>query len=160
MMKRSLRDLLMPHLVVYLDVPHDIVLKRIKQRNRPFEVKSQVFSEPFLQYFENSYKQLIKQMESKSEVLVYDWSENGDIDPLVENIEHLDFDTPAKIRNKFKDWYLYPEMEWRYFRKLYADERETMIANITNTIHLDVPEVFMSTEDQIIYDRVMSEVLF
>lgn len=45
-----------PHLVIYLDIPVDIVQKRIKSRNRDWEVNSPVLNEKYLSTIEKYYK--------------------------------------------------------------------------------------------------------
>ena len=52
-----------PHLVIYLDVPVNIVQKRIKERNRDWEVNSPVLTEKYLSTIDRCYKQkFLKEM--------------------------------------------------------------------------------------------------
>jgi len=46
-----------PHLVIYLDVPVPVIQKRIKERNFPHEVNSEVFKQQYLSDMEYFYKQ-------------------------------------------------------------------------------------------------------
>jgi len=46
-----------PHLVIYLDVPVPVIQKRIKERDFPHEVNSEVFKQQYLSDMEYFYKQ-------------------------------------------------------------------------------------------------------
>lgn len=48
----------------------------------------------------------------KSEVLVYDWSEGGNAEVIVEDIERLDFDNYAADSPKIQDWCYSREQYW------------------------------------------------
>ena len=93
-----------PHLIIYLDVPVDIVQKRIKERNREWEVNSPALSEKYLSTIEKYYKKnFLRDMSVKSEIMVYDWSNFGDVEVVVEDIERIDF-TLNPYEKKFEDW--------------------------------------------------------
>lgn len=47
-----------------------------------------------------------------SELLVYDWSESGDTEVVVEDIERLDFEKYGKNDLKMSDWQLPDEDSW------------------------------------------------
>lgn len=119
-------ELLHPHLVIYLDVPAEKVLEKIKQRNNPIESKSTAMNLDYLKLMEKHYKREYLQQvtyvafpfsivfiiiyieticSEHSELMVYDWTTEGDVDIIVEDIERIDF-TPSNDRLdlKFKDW--------------------------------------------------------
>jgi NADH dehydrogenase (ubiquinone) 1 alpha subcomplex subunit 10 len=103
-----------PHLVIYLDVPVKIVKERIQKRNDANEVKSTVFTEAYLNDIENIYKQqYLKDISTHAELLVYDWSDFGETEVVVEDIERIQFDRFEKHDPKMKDWRL-PPQEWAW----------------------------------------------
>ena len=52
-----------PHLVVYLDIPVDVALQRIKERGLTHEVNSTALTPEFMSHMEQVYKQqYLKQM--------------------------------------------------------------------------------------------------
>jgi NADH dehydrogenase (ubiquinone) 1 alpha subcomplex subunit 10 len=110
----TISELMKPHLVIYLDVPVKEVQNRLKKRNLDHEVKSKVFTETYLQDIENNYKQqYLKDISSHAELLVYDWSNYGESEVVVEDIERIDFDRFEKHDPKMKDWRL-PPQEWAW----------------------------------------------
>lgn len=55
-----------------------------------------------------------------SELLVYDWSEEGDPEVVVEDIERIDFDKYDSQDPKMKDWKQYSEEDWAILRNRYV----------------------------------------
>jgi NADH dehydrogenase (ubiquinone) 1 alpha subcomplex subunit 10 len=53
----TIKELMKPHLVIYLDVPVPLVQQRIKERNIPHEVNSKTFTSQYLTDMEYFYKQ-------------------------------------------------------------------------------------------------------
>lgn len=49
-------------------------------------------------------------------MLVYDWSEEGDMDVVIEDIERIDFDNYDQLSSKFKDWNIAYEEDWAELR--------------------------------------------
>lgn len=157
--KASIYELLRPHLIIYLEAPAHVVRKKILERNRPFEVNSEVLSEPFLECFEEHYRKIINDLSDHSELLVYDWSKAGDYEIIVEDIEAIDFDNYERFAKKMSDWYFYEETEWNEVRRKYANDHDILLRNITNVLHLDVPEVFTEALDQLEYEAVLEEMM-
>ncbi|XP_022079961.1 NADH dehydrogenase [ubiquinone] 1 alpha subcomplex subunit 10, mitochondrial-like [Acanthaster planci] len=86
----SLYRLRPPHLVIYLDAPVDVLQKRIKERGK--ETEAEIPSE-YLQHIEDGYKnRFLPQISETSEVLRYDWTDYGDIDLVVDEIQMLKFE--------------------------------------------------------------------
>lgn len=52
-----------------------------------------------------------------SELLIYDWSDGGDVEVVVEDIERLDIDSYTDYDEKMKDWRLKYLDEWNDARK-------------------------------------------
>jgi len=49
---------------------------------------------------------------NRSEVLVYDWSEGGDAEVIVEDLERLDIDNYDENDPKIQDWSYSREQYW------------------------------------------------
>nr|CAD7196672.1 unnamed protein product [Timema douglasi] len=115
--QNTITELMRPHLVVYLDVPAAVVAERIKQRNLPYEVNSKLMNEKYLANIEELYKQrYLKEISTHAELLIYDWSNYGDIETVVEDIERVDFDCFGKYDPKMKDWRIFTTWEWNEAR--------------------------------------------
>lgn len=54
--KTTMKELLRPHLVIYLDVPVPKVQEKIKQRGLPHEVNSKALTTSYLTNMEDFYK--------------------------------------------------------------------------------------------------------
>ncbi|CAD5233568.1 unnamed protein product [Bursaphelenchus xylophilus] len=79
-----------PHIVVYLDCEIPELVQRIKQRNQDGEAG--VVDEKYLQTIKESHKDSLKEYKEHSKILTYDWTEPGDPDSIVEDIERVDCD--------------------------------------------------------------------
>lgn len=53
-----------------------------------------------------------------AELLVYDWSQGGDVEVVVEDIERINFDRFDKHDEKMEDWRLDDEEDWAIARNL------------------------------------------
>lgn len=84
-------SLLQPHLVIYLDVPVPQVLENIKKRNAPFEVQSEAMTNvSYLKDLEYFYKhEFLNQIGKHAELLIYDWSNGGEVELVIEDIERM-----------------------------------------------------------------------
>jgi len=108
--------LLKPHLVIYLDTPVDVVTANLKKRGQGEE---KTLTPQFLETMEESYKlKFLRDIETHAELLVYDWSRNGNPEVVVEDIERINFDSfEEDIHNeKMKDWRVRDDdmrAEWR-----------------------------------------------
>lgn len=88
--KNTIEELFKPHLVVYLDVPVDTVKQRVAARKLDGEAGSKVISDAYLKDIDYFYKQeYLKDISVSSELLVYDWSEGGETEIVVEDIERI-----------------------------------------------------------------------
>lgn len=65
--------------------------QNIKKRNQHNEASSPVFKDnKFLEIMENTYKRdFLKEISTHSELLVYDWSNGGEVDLVVDDIERI-----------------------------------------------------------------------
>nr|CAD7437472.1 unnamed protein product [Timema bartmani] len=145
--QNTITELMRPHLVVYLDVPAAVVAERIKQRNIPYEVNSKLMNEKYLANIEELYKQrYLKEISTHAELLVYDWSNYGDIETVVEDIERVDFDCFGKYDPKMKDWRIFTTWEWNEARMKYTTDKHFLM-NLLNVPRLDVPELLIDGHD-------------
>lgn len=157
MRNNALFALWRPHLVVYLDVPVEETRKRIEARNRPHEKDSLVSTPAYLQSLENTYKKdILKDISSHSEVLIYDWSKGGDSEIVVEDIERVNFDQYGPYDLKMKDWRRYDKWDWNNSRQKFTHNQQELCQYL-NVPAFNVPEILVDGGDNKIYDIVMSE---
>jgi len=153
--KNTIRELLRPHLVLYLDVPVPKVIENIKKRNISYEVNSQAMNPNYLQALEYAYKhEYLKQIGTHSELLIYDWSNGGDVEVVVEDIERIDFNKYDDQDPQLKDWDLQNEEDWACMRNYYCD-RKDFIMTYMNVPRYDVPELVTDAEDIFEYRQVL-----
>lgn len=137
----TITELMRPHLVIYLDVSVARIKDNIKKRNIDYEVKSKVFSDQYLNDIEVGYKQrFLKDVAAHAELLVYDWTEGGETEVVVEDIERIDFDRFGHYDQKMKDWRIMTEWEWCEKRMEYTSDKSD-IMNYCNIPRFDVPEL-------------------
>ncbi|KAK7078403.1 Ndufa10p [Halocaridina rubra] len=151
--KMTVPELMRPHLVIYLDCPVDVCLQKIKKRNLPHEVNSPVYTPEYLTNMETIYKQqYLKQMSNHARILVYDWSEEGDAEVVVEDIERVNFELD-KHDPLFDDWKLEDEWSWCGKRIAYTKNKNYIMLwmNVPDT---SVKELVVSAEDEIRFNRV------
>ncbi|XP_050450758.1 NADH dehydrogenase [ubiquinone] 1 alpha subcomplex subunit 10, mitochondrial [Cataglyphis hispanica] len=136
--------MLRPHVIVYLDVPVDAVKEKIKKRCIPYEINSNVLTSEYLLDIENIYKHdYLKNVITHSHVLVYDWTNEGDICTIVEDMEMLNFDYDKKDK-KMSDWRFETVQELRTKRELYANRYFLHIDYMRN--ETTVPELHYTAE--------------
>ncbi|XP_051171979.1 NADH dehydrogenase [ubiquinone] 1 alpha subcomplex subunit 10, mitochondrial isoform X2 [Leptopilina boulardi] len=124
---RSLFELMRPHLCIYLDAPVSVVQEKIKKRNNPAEVNSKVLNEKFLSDLEYQYKfNFLKSLSEHSHILIYDYSNGGDFEVIIEDIETLNFDV-VKNAKRFEDWDLRTSEHWISKRKWYSECEHILI---------------------------------
>lgn len=88
--QNTIGELLRPHLAIYLDVPVAKTMENLKKRNNEWEAKSPALTEKFLTDMETVYKQeYLKEVSVHAEMLIYDWTEGGDVEVVVEDIERI-----------------------------------------------------------------------
>jgi NADH dehydrogenase (ubiquinone) 1 alpha subcomplex subunit 10 len=136
-----------PHLLIYLDVPVETCLERVKQRNIPYEVKSKAMTTEYLGLLEDSYKNLyLPEITKHAELIVYDWSNYGDMDLVVEDLEKLDFQPYEARGEKMEDWRMYIESDYDDKRRLYTNNQEYEILCNFHLAEYDTPSLCMPDE--------------
>ena len=115
MRNMTIDAILRPNLIIYLDAPTDVVQSKIRARSKtshPWEANSPVWQNS--DYVDEVYQRMLKKQylpvaAESSYVLQYDWSEGGDIEVVVEDIERLQMDYHDKYDKQQKDWRLHTE---------------------------------------------------
>lgn len=94
-----------------------------------------------------------------AELLVYDWSEGGDVEVVVEDIESIDFDRFEKHDKKLKDWRFGKEWDLCEERILYTDNKKLLMSYF-NVPKFDAPELLLSGEETLKLKDVYNSVSF
>lgn len=143
----TITEILKPHLVIYLDVPVSKIMDNIKKRGNDHEVRSKVFNDQYLNDMERIYKQqYLKEITQHAELLVYDWTNGGETEVVVEDIERIDFDNFDHYDPKMKDWRMANEWEYCEMRARFTYEKPDLM-NYFNIPRFDVPELTTEPED-------------
>jgi len=150
----TIDELMRPHLAIYLDMPVTKSLEKIKERGRDYEINSKANSASFLTKLEESYKRnYLKQVSIHSELLIYDWSDGGDVEVVVEDIERIDFDKYTLYDERMKDWRLPKEQAWADQRMKYTNDKHQLM-ELFNICRLDAPELMASGNDCEVFNQV------
>ncbi|XP_071451167.1 NADH dehydrogenase [ubiquinone] 1 alpha subcomplex subunit 10, mitochondrial [Hetaerina americana] len=153
--ENTIHELLKPHLVIYLDIPVNVVKDNIKKRNYPHEVQSKALTDEYLKQIENGYKRnYLKDISEHAELMVYDWSQGGDVEVVVEDIERINFDRFDKYDKKMKDWRIVKEWDWAALRTKYTSNLSELMAYFNVPIY-DVPELLIDAHDLKVKEDVM-----
>ncbi|KAL7301016.1 hypothetical protein TKK_0006288 [Trichogramma kaykai] len=154
----SLHFYLKPHLIIYLDVPVEKTLQNIKNRGRKEEQNSPVITEKYLSNLEENYKRdYLSKISEHSLMLIYDWSQGGDTEVVVEDIENLNFDDYDELDVKLQDWRFTGGWIWKVHTKHYTYDRDQYLHNL-DIMRTDVPEICASGNDIEVWDDVWAEV--
>ncbi|XP_047101221.1 NADH dehydrogenase [ubiquinone] 1 alpha subcomplex subunit 10, mitochondrial [Schistocerca piceifrons] len=153
--RNTISELLEPHLVIYLDVPPAAVRQKVEARKLPHERNSPVYKGDFLEHLEEAYKQrFLQEISNHAQLLVYDWSEGGDVEVVVEDIERVDMDQSDKHDPKFHDWKeLAAEWEWTEARTLYTNQKDDLMC-FFNVPRFDCPELNVDPYDAKKYEEL------
>ncbi|CAH1391616.1 unnamed protein product [Nezara viridula] len=154
--KNTIRELLRPHLVIFLDAPVNKIKEKIKRRALSHEQNSPALTDQYLQDLEDIYKtEYLAKVSSYAELLMYDWSEEGDVEVVVEDIERIDFEGYTVYDEKFTDWFIGKEQNWAEARNRYADKKGQLMHGL-NVPFLDAPELIAPGEDMATYYNVVN----
>jgi len=136
-MRMSMHMLMRPNLYIYLDAPVDHVIKNIQNRGNEWDKNSPVWTNK--RYLSDIYNELkrnfLKEQQTHSRVLVYDWTEPGDMEIVVEDIEALEFDYLEQWDEQQKDWRLETEelINIERFKFCNHHERHQVLNQLRNT---------------------------
>lgn len=147
-------ELLRPHLVIYLDVPPELVKEKIKKKGNPHEVNSKVFTTKFLTDLETAYKEkYLKELKVHSEILIYDWSNEGNLMDVLRNIENTDLDSYKKP--KLADWVFNSVSD--IYEKIVLYQDKTRIINVMyDNMEVPPPRLYWTSEENEAYDTVLN----
>jgi len=121
-----LQKLLRPNIIIYLDAPIDVVQEKQRERGEtthPWLKNSPVFNntEYLKMVYEDGFKNdYLNKASAYSKVLTYDWSEGGDTEVVVEDIERLNLDYFDKYDKQQSDWRMFKEDMYCAHRTLYT----------------------------------------
>jgi len=96
-------------------------------------------------------------MEKHAEVLIYDWSNFGDVETVVEDIERIDFDRFTKYESKLCDWTRENEWEWHTLRRFYTNEKRKIL-DFASIYRPKVKEVFHPGNEVEEYEELMEKI--
>jgi len=151
--RQGLHFLLRPHVVLYLDAPVETVMKNIKERNNPWDKDSPVWTNK--RYLNDIYnekkRRYLMETQRHSHVLVYDWTNKGDVDVIVDDIEHLECDWTDEYDDLMRDWTVNrSEKRSMLMRELYCNRlyRQNMLfAMMDNEDFFETPQLFYDPHD-------------
>lgn len=130
--------------------------EKIKKRGIPHEVNSKVLTKEYLTDIEDGYKQIyLKDIMEHSHVLIYDWTEEGDIMTVIDDIEELNFDI-YKEHGKMSDWIFETTQELR-IKRTYLQDRHYLHLDYCS-LDFKVPEMTFSPEEAIEQDNLYNTV--
>ncbi|XP_043499572.1 NADH dehydrogenase [ubiquinone] 1 alpha subcomplex subunit 10, mitochondrial [Polistes fuscatus] len=137
-----------PSLVIYLDIPVDVVKEKIQKRALPYEASSEVLTTKYLTDIETTYKeQYLPNISDHSYLLMYDWTNGGNIEDVIDDIEKIEFEFDIKNPDREKDWTFLNLSDLEEKRQLYDHvNRPYIIAESARLLH-EFPEMFHRGED-------------
>jgi len=122
---------------------------------QPHEVNSKVLTKKYLQEIEDQYKnKYLPEASKASEVLIYDWSNYGDIEDVVEDIERLEMDDWDPHLEKFEDWNLWEQELWEKNRIFYSNKKHDICATKSDVNIYEVDSMRLDPDDAIHRDKV------
>lgn len=110
-------------------------------------MNSKALTPKFLSDIEENYKNIyLPQMSQHAHLLMYDWTEEGEINDIVDDIEALNFEGYDREDSKMKDWDFATWDQRRAARGHFANCRlQILLSGII--VRYDIPEVYISAED-------------
>ena len=125
----ALEDLQKPHLVIYVDTPVDVCLKRIQEDPDPIVRNSNALSQEFLEEIETVYKDtVLPKYDFNGVVHTIDGSEElieDDFVDLMDAIEEIDFDVDPQD-TRFETWNEKFGTFWTTNRRKYSSYRNVL----------------------------------
>jgi len=153
MRKVTMFELLRPNLIIYLDAPVSIVQEKIRARaesTHPWQKDSPVYenTDYLTHLYDDLYKnQYLPVAGQSSYVLSYDWSEGGDTEVVVEDIERMQMDYHDKYDKQQKDWRLLTEDKFASKRYMYSGEGRYHLAGQFRDPFYTADDLILTTEE-------------
>lgn len=139
----TLVEIWRPHLMIYLDKSPEECFKTIKEKGKPYEKESKVYTLDFLKSVDKNYKRIfLPEMKNHLHILSYQPKEL-DTETVVEDMETLDFED----QSKFFDWRIRKETTINTYRKILSNYEHCVSILQTPTSYTDVPEYLWYGED-------------
>lgn len=152
---QTLEELMKPHLIIYLDAPTSVVQGNLQKSGETGQVYSN--TEYMNHWADLNKKDYLKEASIHSEVLVYDWSEGGDAEVVVEDIEALNLDYYDKYSKKHEEWRLHTEDAYWNLRRKYTME-VSMYISMFSFPYYDATKIWKTSDEcmewQSLYSRV------
>jgi len=154
--------MLRPNVIVYLDAPTDVVQSKIRERSKtthPWEANSPVFENAayldmlYGDFMKNEY---LKQATAYSKVLTYNWSDEGDTEVVVEDIERLQLEYFDKYDKQQSDWRRYKEDGYSQLRRMYT-QKGWITSSCNNIEYLDADYCIKTLDERREFHRVASK---
>ncbi|MFH4975498.1 hypothetical protein AB6A40_002207, partial [Gnathostoma spinigerum] len=136
-----------PHLVVYLDAPVDKCLETIRGEGDVDKIAT--FDAEYLKTVEDSYKDALREFQKHSKILIYDWSQPGNTDTIVEDIERIDFDFFEWHSGEvFEEWFEpKDEVTWCGWRQFVTDKSRPRSLAFDSIRTHEVGELYINPND-------------
>lgn len=139
----TIEELWRPHVMIYLDKSPEECLKNIKEKGKPFEKESKVYTLDFLRSMDKNYKKnFLPGMRNELHVLSYD-AKDANSDRVTEDLELLDFED----QTKFNDWRIRRETTINTYRRILSDYQNCVALLKAPNSYVDVPEYLLYGED-------------
>lgn len=123
----------------------------------PHEQNSPVLNEKYLTDLAESYKtDYLSKLSTNSHLLIYDWSQGGDTEVVVEDMENLNWDKYHENDPKLIDW-RFSAWQWKLHQKHYTFDCEQNLQNMAIS-RTDVPELCLSGNDLEVWDTETKKV--
>lgn len=157
----TITEILRPNLIIYLDAPTSVVQANIRKRaetTHPWEKGSPVYENTdYLNTWSDlNKKDYLKEASLSSQVLVYDWSEGGDAEIVVEDIEALNIDYHDKYDKQQMDWRMHLEENYSQKRAYYTQRREVLA--YFSMPYFEAEKVWLTAEENDEWSRLYSRV--
>ncbi|XP_074109360.1 NADH dehydrogenase (ubiquinone) subunit ND-42 [Cotesia typhae] len=143
----SLFHLYRPHLVIYLDAQIQTIKDRINRNGTPEEKSTKAFTTKYLSDIDKFYKEkYIPSISKHAHVLFYDWTEEGDMPTIIDEIQDLEFDNFDRNTEKMDDWKFTTLDAQRAARDVFCNQAEAL-THSTLVMRYDIPDVIVSAQD-------------
>jgi len=155
-------EILRPNLIVHLDAPIDVVQRKIRERaekTHPWEKNSPVYENTgYLNHLYNDLfkKQYLQEAGIHSYVLSYDWSDGGDTEVVVEDIERMNMDYHDKYDKQQLDWRMLTEDNFGQARYNYTgDIKWRILGGFVTGWHF-ADDIILTSDEAMERERVSS----
>lgn len=158
----SIRNLMHPHLTIYLNTPIDVCLERTRNSIDPIEANSRALVPEFLEAMEQSYRDFVlPKVDYFGHLLEYDTPElmtDEQVSEVVDHISELDFQHDDHD-TKFEAWAERDQL-CSHFLKRFAVTTEIGTKDVFNSLCCDWQDIAGLGDSISINDLILRESLF